>query len=69
MVEYLVVGDSDRYKECLIYICTTKESAEKILQRILTNPNDNDKFVTKGLSNLRIAEVEGSDCWWHGEVD
>ena len=66
MREYIIAGDTDRYEECLIYICgSSRENAEKILNRMLTNPNDNDKFVMQGHRNLRVIEIEGRDTWWN----
>lgn len=39
--------------------------AEKILQRMLNNPTQNDKRCMEGHINLRIKEVEEKDCWWN----
>ncbi len=65
MKEYIIAGDTEKYNECLIYICGSKKQiAEKILERMLTNPTDNDKFVMQGHKNLRVVEVEGRDAWW-----
>lgn len=65
-MEYVIVGDTKEYKCCLIYVCgKSRENAEKILEGILNNPTENDKLVTKGHTNLRIEEVEDSECWWN----
>ena len=66
-MNYIIVGDSETYKEILVYTCgTNKEKAEKILNDMLTNPSKEDKVVMKGLSNFKIDEVEDKDCWWKG---
>jgi hypothetical protein len=70
MKEYLIVGDTKNYKDCLIYRCgNNQEYAEKVLNRLLNNPNDNDKFVLKGHFNIRLKEVDSSDCWWNDARD
>jgi hypothetical protein len=70
MKEYLIVGDTKNYKDCLIYRCgNNRENAENVLDRVLNNPNNDDKFILKGHSNVRIEEVDNSDCWWNDERD
>jgi hypothetical protein len=65
-MEYVIVGDTKEYKGCLIYVCgKSQENAEKMLKKVLNNPTENDKLVTKGHTNLRIEEVEDSECWWN----
>lgn len=70
-MEYTIVGDTEEFKGCLIYLCgTSKENAEEVLDRMLTNPNKNDLAVMEGHTNLRIKEVQDSDCWWNeGNLD
>ena len=68
--EYIIIGDTDKYEGCLVYVgFHSKESAEQDIQRILTNPTENDKKVTKGHSNLRVKEVNSEDCWWNYNCD
>ena len=69
MSDFVIVGDSKGYKGCLVYVCGTKERAEKTLHRMLNNPDENDKRVMKNMSNFRIEEVEEQDCWWRGNLD
>ena len=70
MKEYIIVGDTKDYSGCLIYRCgNNRENAERVLNRLLNNPNDNDKFVSKGHSNIRIEEVDSSECWWNDMRD
>lgn len=70
MNEYIIIGDTEQYKDCLIYLCgSSLEHAQKILRRILENPTDNDEKVTKNLTNFRIKEVSEEDCWWHYGCD
>jgi hypothetical protein len=70
MIEYIIVGDTERYKGCLIYRCgNNRDDAEKCLKRLLNAPNDNDKFVSKGHTNIRIEEIDSSECWWNDKRD
>lgn len=62
--EYIIVGDG-LYKGSLIYACGGKENAEKVLNRMLTNPDDHDLRSMEGLNNFRIEEVVSKDCWWN----
>ena len=66
--EYIIIGDSDKYgyKECLVCLAgNTKERAEEILNRMLIDPNENDKKLIEGHSNLKIKEVDGEKAWWN----
>jgi hypothetical protein len=70
MKEYIIVGDTKDYNSCLIYRCgDNRENAERVLNRLLNNSNDNDKFVSKGHFNIRIEEVDSSECWWNDTRD
>ena len=65
-MEYIIVGDTDNYKDCLIYTCgVNKETAEKCLQRMLNNPDEQDSKILKTHSNIRIKSVKREDCWWN----
>ncbi len=69
-VEYVIIGDTTKYKDCLVYVIgTSLESAERVLNRMLTNPNENDKTLIRGYTNLRITAVNKSDCWWNDNCD
>lgn len=70
MKEYLIVGDTKNHKDCLIYRGgNSREDVERVLDRVLNNPNDYDKFVSKGHFNIRIEEVDSSECWWNDARD
>ena len=69
MNEYIIVGDTEKFGECLLYICGTKENAEKVLDRVINNPTEIDKKLTEGHTNLRIKEVEEKSCWWNYNCD
>ena len=69
MNDYVIVGDTEQYKGCLVCVCGTPDNAEKVLHRMLTNPNDNDKKLMQDHHNFRIEEVPEKDCWWHGNCD
>lgn len=66
MTEYIIVGDTEKYGTCLIYTCgTNKEHAEKVLERMLNNPDAEDKRVMETHSNIRINDVAEKDQWWN----
>lgn len=66
MTEYIIVGDTKDYAECLVYVCGGDRSvAEEYLQRILTNPTDTDKKITEGMTNLRVVEAPEKEQWWN----
>lgn len=64
-MKYVIVGDTDQYKGCLVMSCgSSKEKAEKTLHRLLTDPDEYDKKMIEGHSNLRVEKVGNKDCWW-----
>lgn len=64
-MRYVIVGDTEQYKGCLVMSCgSSKEKAEDTLQRLLSDPDEHDKIMIEGHSNLRVEEVEHKDCWW-----
>lgn len=67
--EYIIVGDTDKHKDCLIYICGTYENAKRCLNRMLNNPNYNDIKIMDNHTNFRIKEVLSKDCWWNYGTD
>lgn len=69
-MEYIIKGDTERYQDCLLLVCgNSKKNAEKVLNRLLTNPTDNDKRLIKDHKNLRIEEVADRECWWNFNCD
>ena len=70
MNEYVIIGDTERYKDCLVYICgASLRNAKNILNRMLNEPTEYDAVLTEGHTNLRIKEVEEKDCWWNHDWD
>ena len=64
-VKYIIVGDTDQYKGCLVMSCGGyKENAESTLERLLSDPDEHDKIMIEGYSNLRVEEADQKDCWW-----
>lgn len=64
MKEYIIIGDTKEYMNCLVYTCGTKrETAEKTLAKILANPKADETLARH--SNFRIKEVEEKDQWWN----
>ena len=50
-------GDSENYKDCLLWVAgNTKEEAEKILEKILANPDKYQKEKLEQYTNIRVAE-------------
>ena len=62
--EYVIIGDTKSYEGCLICVAGSYENAQKVLHRMLNNPDENDKMLMAGHCNLRIEEVPPEDCWW-----
>ena len=64
--EYIIIGDTDKYKDCLVYVCgESRENAERVLNRMLTDPTKDDLANLAKHNNLRVEEVESKDCWWN----
>lgn len=64
MTEYIIVGDTKKYKDCLVYTCgRSRENAERVLAEILANPKA-DATLSRH-TNFRIKEVEEKDQWWN----
>jgi hypothetical protein len=64
--EYIIVGDTDKYKDCLIYTCgKSLEHARNVLDQMLNNPDENDLKSMEGHYNIRIKEVQSKDGWWN----
>lgn len=69
-VEYIIVGDTEKFNDCLVYVIGKSiEDAERVLNRMLNNPTDNDKKLIKDHTNLRIKKVNSEDCWWNKDYD
>ena len=70
MNEYIIIGDTDEYKDCLVCLCgTSLKHAENVLYRMLNNPTENDKKLMERHRNFRIKEVADKDCWWRDNCD
>ena len=65
-MEYIIVGDTEKYNDCLIYVCgKNKQRANDVLARMLHTPNEQDKAEMKKHKNIRVKEVNDNDCWWN----
>lgn len=63
--DFIIVGDAEEHRECLVCVAgRTKERAEEVLNRMLTNPTENDKRIMERHNNFRIKEIAAEDCWW-----
>ena len=68
--EYVIVGDTNKYEDCLVCVAgSTYEKAEEVLNRMLSNPTENDKRLMLGHKNFRIEFVEEKYCWWNHYCD
>lgn len=68
--EYIIICDTNRYKDCLVCIAgNTLEKASEVLNRMLSNPTEDDKKIMSGCTNFRVSFVEEKDCWWHRNCD
>lgn len=68
--EYVIVGDTERYKGCLVCVCGENlERAKIALERMLNNPTGSDKAIIKGHKNLRIEKTAEEECWWRNGAD
>lgn len=68
--EYIIVGDVENLGTCLVCLCgTSRDWADKVLDRMLNNPTENDIKSMKGFTNLKVEEVPPEDCWWNGDLD
>lgn len=66
MKEYIIIGNTENHKDCLVCLAGyDKDHAEKVLERMLINPTDNDKHLMKGHTNFRIKEVVSENQWWN----
>ena len=61
---YIIVGDTEKYGRCLVYVCASEEDANRTLERMSTNPDALDKKIMKTHTNLRVDKVEDESCWW-----
>ena len=62
---YIIVGDTEKFKDCLVHIChTSKDEALKLLHRFITAPTEEDKRNIGQCFNLRLESTDGVSCWW-----
>lgn len=69
MGSYIIKGDSEKYTDCLIYVCGSYENAARTLDRILNEPNEYDVELMKKYKNIKIDFVEAKYCWWDRNCD
>ena len=63
--EYIIVGDTKNYKNCLIYCCgNSKKLAEKTLDEIISINEYADSYT-----NIRIETVLDKNCWWNDKTN
>lgn len=66
MTEYVIVGDTERFKDCLVTVVKgDMQRAEERLEQMLTAPTPNDKILIGNCKNLRIKESEPEKAWWN----
>ena len=65
-MEYIIVGDTKKYKDCLVKVIRgDRQLAEEVLDRMLNRPDKYDLAVMKGHTNFRIEEVDPKKAWWN----
>lgn len=63
--EWIIIGDTDKHKDCLVCRCGTDEKyAASVLNRITNYPTEDDLLMINEHTNLRIKFSENKDCWW-----
>lgn len=68
---YVIVGDTERCKGCLVIAFKgnwTREKAEDELQRLLVSTDEMDKRAIAGHTNLRVKSTEPEKEWWNDSV-
>ena len=66
MVEYIIVGDTERFNDCLVTVVKgDMQRAEERLEQMLTAPTPNDKILIGNCKNLRIKESAPEKAWWN----
>lgn len=66
MTEFIIVGDTKDYTDCLVYACgRSEEYANSVLKHMLENPDERDLEIMRTHSNLRVKAEESSNCWWN----
>lgn len=64
MKEYIIVGNTTQYQNCLIAVCgVSKAYANDCLKQYQINPEYKD------YTNIHIEETDINDSWWKYEYD
>lgn len=59
MSEFIIVGDTAMYQECLVRLAGADyERAKEILEEVKREGKE-------GHTNFKIKEVADKDCWWN----
>ena len=67
-MEYIIVGDTKKFKNCLALVCgRDKRIAEEQLEKCKTDPQYIG--IAKEYTNLRVKEVAEGECWWNNRLD
>lgn len=61
---FIIAGDTDEYKDCIVMTFYNEGDAIMTLNRMLSNPTELDKRLIHGYKNLRVEKVSTEDCWW-----
>lgn len=67
--DYVIIGDTDKYKDCLVCVVGKELYAYETLNRMMRNPTEEDKKLMKEYKNLRVSFVEEERCWWNWNCD
>lgn len=62
---YIIVGDTERYKECLIKVCSgDKVQAQKSLVKFLSGETEQDRKDLAKHTNIHLMHTDREDEWW-----
>lgn len=68
--EFIIVGDTERFNDCLITPCGKKlDRAKEVLQKCIDQSDENLVRLCRGHSNFRIERIKSADAWWNGYLD
>lgn len=63
---WIIIGDTSEYKDCLVCVChLNKTEAEKVLDRMINNPTQNDLACIGKCTNLRLKNTKPEEEWWN----
>lgn len=62
---WIVVGDTPKYKDCLVMVTHSEDSAKKLAQQFNEDAEFRAKHRVEDHTNFRPKETEAKDEWWN----